>query len=87
MRLKQLDQFCLNQFCESLIINDVLLNVEAKINEHIISIAEMELRLFVSVPVGCIMMWTSPVIPPFWLKCDGTNGTPDLIDKFFIKRE
>jgi hypothetical protein len=39
-----------------------------------------------SVPSGVICMWSGTVatIPDGWLLCDGTNGTPDLRDKFVI---
>lgn len=37
-----------------------------------------------SVPRGIITMWSGPVtsIPAGWALCDGTNGTPDLRNKF-----
>jgi hypothetical protein len=36
------------------------------------------------IPSGCILMWSGAVedIPAGWALCDGTNGTPDLRDKF-----
>jgi hypothetical protein len=39
-----------------------------------------------SVPVGGITMWSGAIaaIPAGWGLCDGTNGTPDLRDKFII---
>ncbi len=41
------------------------------------------------VPVGSIIMWSgSPaqaaLIPNNWRLCDGTNGTPDLRDRFIV---
>jgi len=35
---------------------------------------------------GIICLWHGPIvsIPGGWLLCDGTNGTPDLRDKFII---
>ncbi len=38
------------------------------------------------VPVGAIIMWAGPValIPDGWKLCDGTNGTPDLSEKFIL---
>ena len=39
-----------------------------------------------SVPVGGIIIWSGSVasIPTHWQICDGTNGTPDLRDKFVM---
>ena len=36
------------------------------------------------VPSGCILMWAGTLasIPSGWFLCDGTNGTPDLRDRF-----
>ena len=38
------------------------------------------------VPIGGIIMWSGTVasIPADWQLCDGTNGTPDLRDKFIV---
>lgn len=40
----------------------------------------------VKAPVGTIVIWsgTSDNIPVGWQLCDGTNGTPDLRDKFVL---
>ena len=39
-----------------------------------------------AVPVGTIIMWSGsiPDIPTEWALCDGTNGTPDLRDRFVV---
>ena len=39
-----------------------------------------------NVPVGAIMMWagTEAQIPAGWALCDGSNATPNLIDRFII---
>jgi len=38
------------------------------------------------IPAGIISMWSGSIasIPTGWLLCDGTNGTPDLRDKFVV---
>lgn len=35
-------------------------------------------------PSGLICMWSGTTIPTGWLLCDGTNGTPDLRDRFIV---
>ena len=39
-----------------------------------------------SLPKGSIIMWSGTIasIPVGWQLCDGTNGTPDLRDKFVV---
>ena len=38
------------------------------------------------IPSGMIMIWSgdSSNVPDGWVLCDGTNGTPDLSDKFVL---
>jgi microcystin-dependent protein len=38
------------------------------------------------VPSGVILMWSGSIasIPSGWLLCNGTNGTPNLIDRFVV---
>lgn len=35
-----------------------------------------------NLPVGSIILWGSGTVPDGWQVCDGTNGTPNLVDKF-----
>ncbi|MDP2940695.1 MAG: hypothetical protein Q8N85_00350 [Candidatus Omnitrophota bacterium] len=39
-----------------------------------------------SIPAGVIVMWSGRIakIPSGWHLCDGTNGTPDLRDRFVV---
>lgn len=39
-----------------------------------------------ALPVGCIALWQGTIasIPTGWQLCDGTNGTPDLRDRFIV---
>ena len=39
-----------------------------------------------AIPSGVIIMWKGSIasIPPGWHICDGTNGTPDLRDRFIV---
>lgn len=36
------------------------------------------------IPRGVIVMWTGTVAPAGWTLCNGTNGAPDLRDKFIL---
>jgi len=40
------------------------------------------------IPIGGIIMWsgTDGNVPSNWQLCDGSNGTPNLIDKFIVGR-
>ena len=40
------------------------------------------------VPTGIISMWSGSIakIPAGWALCDGSNGTPDLRDRFIVDR-
>ena len=40
------------------------------------------------IPVGGIIMWsgTNATIPSNWQLCDGTNNTPNLVDRFVVGR-
>lgn len=37
-------------------------------------------------PIGIVALWAGTIgaIPPGWHLCDGTNGTPDLTDRFVV---
>jgi hypothetical protein len=35
-------------------------------------------------PVGGIIMWSGSTVPSGWALCDGTNGTPNLVDRFIM---
>ena len=35
-----------------------------------------------SLPIGTIILWTDANIPTGWSKCDGSNGTPNLVSRF-----
>lgn len=37
-----------------------------------------------NIPPGFIGIWSGSAVPDGWALCDGTNGTPDLRDKFVL---
>lgn len=69
--------------------------IQVTVNQQADSIAKNSLDIsnlvtsianFSAIPIGCIVMWGGSVatIPSGWRLCDGTNGTPDLRDRFVI---
>ena len=40
-----------------------------------------------TLPGGCIIIWNGTVVPSGWASCDGTNGTPNLMDLFIISTD
>lgn len=49
--------------------------------ESRISSAETKLA---KIPIGMIVMWSGSNVPTGWQLCDGTNGTPNLRDRFIV---
>lgn len=47
---------------------------------------EVAARTASMVPLGAILIWSGAIvdIPTNWQLCDGTNGTPNLRDKFIV---
>lgn len=50
------------------------------------TIADSVVNFQTAVPAGGIIMWSGSLvnIPSGWVLCDGTNGTPDLRDRFIM---
>jgi hypothetical protein len=59
-------------------------DVQAAIDELAAGVAGFEIPNVV--PVGGIILWSGSVasIPADWALCDGTNGTPDLRNRFVV---
>lgn len=36
------------------------------------------------VPIGGILMWSGSSVPGGWALCDGSNGTPNLVNRFIM---
>ena len=65
----------------------VLTYVDSTIGWKITSeIQPSDIEISGNVPIGGIIMWSGTIatIPTNWALCDGTNGTPDLRDKFVV---
>lgn len=43
-----------------------------------------EISRLAALPKGSIIIWTSQTVPTGWHICDGTDGTPDMRDKFIV---
>lgn len=73
------DLFTMERFNEMIQqINTNYANFEQELNNAIAG--------SISVPKGAIVVWSGAEnnIPANWHLCDGTNGTPDLRDKFVL---
>ena len=79
-----------NGFDERITTNttDIAANTKKKknINEKITNIKTNITALQDAMPVGSIVMFNGKAeeIPSGWAICDGTNGTPNLIDRFIL---
>lgn len=52
-------------------------------NSQIVVTSEWVRRLLKNlIPPGTIVAWSGTGVPSGWALCDGTNGTPNLIDRF-----
>lgn len=63
--------------------------LEIKVNNEVMTprqIIASAAYAIAGVPSGVIVMWSGSVgsIPKGWALCDGTNGTPDLRDRFIV---
>lgn len=65
------------------LIKQVLLNTFPNLNAPVTSTPA---QLNTPIPSGFIGMWSGALnaIPTGWLLCNGTNGTPDLRDRFIV---
>jgi microcystin-dependent protein len=46
----------------------------------------IDAAIYASFPIGGIILWSGSVasIPANWALCDGTSGTPNLVDRFVV---
>jgi hypothetical protein len=58
----------------------------ASLGTNTTQIASCAFALANGVPSGCILIWSGATtsIPTGWVLCNGSNGTPDLRDRFVI---
>lgn len=54
--------------------------------DNIYGIVGVQTAVGTTIPAGMISLWYGSIgsVPTGWYLCDGTNGTPDLRDKFII---
>ena len=58
------------------------IEIQEKYNNVVPSLKWIKQLLDSIIPIGTIIMWNGGTVPPGWAICDGTNGTPDLINRF-----
>lgn len=64
-------------------IKQVYIDENTTMNNKIETI-ESSISQVGGIPSGLICMWSGSEIPSGWNLCDGTNGTPDLRDRFIV---
>ncbi len=52
--------------------------------QPVLTIPALQQQISSVIPTGIVVMWAGTAVPAGWNICDGTNGTPDLRDKFVI---
>ena len=54
--------------------------------DNIYGIVGVQTAVGTTIPAGMISLWYGSIgsVPTGWYLCDGTNGTPDLRDKFIV---
>lgn len=54
--------------------------------DNIYGIVGVQTAVGATIPLGVITLWYGAIgsVPTGWYLCDGTNGTPDLRDKFIV---
>ena len=54
--------------------------------DNIYGIVGVQTAVGTTIPTGMISLWSGSIgsVPTGWYLCDGTNGTPDLRDKFVV---
>lgn len=63
------------------VLNEELRKIRKSVDSTEASIAALN-----TVPAGVIVMWSGTIatIPTGWVLCNGSNGTPDLRDRFIV---
>lgn len=70
-----------NSITSSKIVNGNI--TTEKLANNSVTKEKIDFGLFL-VPSGFIGMWSGATVPNGWFLCDGTNGTPDLRNRFIV---
>lgn len=65
--------------------DNTLANIDTHLTNIDTDISNLQSAVGIAtVPIGGIMLWSGSVVPTGWLLCDGTQGTPNLLDRFVV---
>ncbi len=65
---------------------EIMMDTEVLTPRERLTSVPFALYAYNGVPIGGIIMWSGSIanIPEGWALCDGSNGTPDLRDRFIV---
>jgi len=73
------------KFTSDLPNNESINNIASVYNNDLMTVTNLKVTgSFNLLPKGVIVAWNGTHPPDGWTICDGTNGTPDLRDKFIL---